>query len=270
MIMTCKDLENWAADYLSGDLSQDKQILIIKHLEECDSCKQTISQLETCWHELEEIPQATPGPEMRSRFYTMLAEEKVRMQNKHSVYLKFNTWLESWWPRKPIIQLGFTTLIAFVSIFVFTQIQNHQTQNTSILTMRQEVLQMRQSVSTVLLEHDAAQKRIQGIQMIKQVSQPDASLLESLLYHINHDPNVNVRLAAIDAIYLYNTHQEVQNHLSSSLQNQSSPLVQIALIDLISDIRTLRAGKALEILIQDQSVEIEVRNHAQSRLNNMM
>jgi HEAT repeat protein len=139
-----------------------------------------------------------------------------------------------------------------------------------LTALKQELTGLQQTVSLALLDHDAATDRLQGIQFTKQLSEPDASLLNRLIDRLNHDPSINVRLAAADALYLFGNHPVVQDQLSASLQHQESPLVQMALIDLLSDLRIQRASQALKTLIQNQAVEIEVRNHAQTRLNDMM
>ena len=78
---------------------------------------------------------------------------------------------------------------------------------------------------------------------------PANETLEALLYTLNHDPNLNVRLSAVDALYLFTGHPLVKQGLLDSLHKQTSPLVQIALIDLIADMREKQAIKSLKELL---------------------
>ncbi len=52
---------------------------------------------------------------------------------------------------------------------------------------------------------------------------------------VSHDSNVNVRLAAIDALSKVATHPGVVDSLTRSLPRQDSPMVQAALIDYLVD-----------------------------------
>jgi hypothetical protein len=69
------------------------------------------------------------------------------------------------------------------------------------------------------------------------VDQSDTQVLAALLHAVNHDPNVNVRLAAVDALRKFAGNPVVKGSLDQSLVKQDSPMVQLALIDFIVDTR---------------------------------
>ena len=56
---------------------------------------------------------------------------------------------------------------------------------------------MRQLVTLSLLQQQSAGDRLQGVNWSYRVEQPDTAVLAALLTTVNHDPNVNVRLAAV-------------------------------------------------------------------------
>lgn len=268
--MKCKDLEMLMADYLSGDLNEQDRKALECHLSQCSTCDQMVLEMRSNWQKVQAMPEQDPGPELRSKFYTMLAEEKAKGSRSFSIRKKLNDFLNLFWPKEPVKQLGFTFAIVIIALLLNNTFRTQIHSNGELAVLKEELQVTRQTVSTVLLERDAATDRLQGIQFTKQISDPNDALLDKLLDHLNHDPNLNVRLAAVDALYIFGNHLVVQNKLSASLQNQRSPLVQIALIDLLSDLRIKRANEALKSLIENKSVEIEVRNHAQDRLKSMM
>jgi HEAT repeat protein len=69
------------------------------------------------------------------------------------------------------------------------------------------------------------------------MDRPDPQVEEALLYAVNHDSNVNVRLSAVDALQKYARDPQVSKSLVEALEPQDSPLVQIALIDLLVEAR---------------------------------
>ena len=55
--------------------------------------------------------------------------------------------------------------------------------------------------------------RLRGVSFSSQISRPDADVEQSLLRAVNHDPNVNVRLSAVDAIEKYTADPAVRRAL---------------------------------------------------------
>ena len=77
-----------------------------------------------------------------------------------------------------------------------------------------------------------------------------------------HDPNVNVRLATIDALERFATREEVKRGTIQAVQRQPSPLVQIALIDFMVKTNERESVPALQRLAMDPQVNDAVRARA--------
>jgi HEAT repeat protein len=91
-------------------------------------------------------------------------------------------------------------------------------------------------------------------------------VLTALLDTLMHDSNVNVRLAAIDALRQFGSQQVVRNGVVQALTRQDSPMVQMALIDLVVDWREKESVDTLRILSQNQNLNEAVRERAQDGL----
>lgn len=79
---------------------------------------------------------------------------------------------------------------------------------------------------------------------------------------LDDDSNVNVRLAAVDALYLFYDQPEVKEHILGTLAKQDSPLIQAALIDLLVGIRERLAVESLQHLLQDKNLNPQVKQKA--------
>jgi HEAT repeat protein len=99
--------------------------------------------------------------------------------------------------------------------------------------------------------------------------QPDPKVLSALLHTVNYDQNVNVRLAALDALHQSTSNDMVRHGLVEALDRQTSPMVQIALIDVLVDIRDQQASGALKDLTQEAGLNPEVRERAQWALEHL-
>ena len=122
---------------------------------------------------------------------------------------------------------------------------------------------MRQTLAVSLLDQSSASERLRGVNLSVNTEKPDSGLIEALLNTLNNDPNVNVRLAAVDALYLFYDNPLVKEGLAQTLSTQDSPLVQVALIDFVVSVRERRAIDSLKNLIETKTLHPEVKQHAE-------
>jgi hypothetical protein len=76
---------------------------------------------------------------------------------------------------------------------------------------------------------------------------PGDDIVQALLDTLMHDPNVNVRLASVDALHRFAERDTVRRAAMEAMYTQASPLVQIALIDFV-----VRANERGAIGVQPQ------------------
>jgi HEAT repeat protein len=126
-------------------------------------------------------------------------------------------------------------------------------------------------VAMTLLQQDSAIGRLQGVSWSHQLERPSDQVLTTLLDTLRYDPNVNVRLASIDALRAFATVDSVRTGLVDALGSKTpnSPLVQIALIDTLTDIRERRSVDALRTLADDQKQNEAVRQRARRGLQQL-
>jgi len=118
-------------------------------------------------------------------------------------------------------------------------------------------------VTISLLKQQSASERLKGMSWSSQVSRPDPEFLSTLMHTLNHDANVDVRLAAVDALSRFAAHPAVKEGLVKSLPKQDSPLVQISLIDLLVQLHERQSINVLRQLINDAGQNEQVRQRAQ-------
>ena len=128
--------------------------------------------------------------------------------------------------------------------------------------LQDEVHHMRQLVTLSLLEQQSASERLRGVDYSSRVDQSDTQVLAALLQAVNHDPNVNVRLAAVDALRKFARDPSVKGSLDQSLVKQESPLVQLALIDFLVDTRDKSAVPSLAALERSPTADKNVKEKA--------
>jgi hypothetical protein len=268
--MTCENIEEKFVEYLTGQLLKKEREKIQAHVAECDACRRELESLTEIWTKLGVLEEEKPGDRIRTRFYSMLehykqAEEEKSREQRKGLFSR----LKNLWPRKPAFQFALTLgmlVLGLVIGNVWTVIPHKEAVNTMLVD---EVQTMRQTLAASLIDQDSASERLQGINMSYTLVKPDDKLLDKLLSTLNSDPSVNVRLAAVDALYLFHDHPMVKKGLIDSLSKQTSPMVQASLIDLIVSIRERKAVDALKSLLEQEGVDPEIKDRAEQGIQRL-
>ena len=89
---------------------------------------------------------------------------------------------------------------------------------------------------------------------MNKLSSVTKTITKALFSTLNSDTNVNVRLSAIEALANYTEISEVREGLIASIIHQKSPMVQIALADLMVKLQEKKAVKSFKKLIKEKDV----------------
>lgn len=264
--MTCQQANETLPDYLLGSLDEAAHSELQAHINSCVSCREEAAGLRALWGKLGALPNAQPNEAARARFYAMLDAYQQGMRPIHQApRLRdvVNGWLERWWPKQPAFQFVFAAMFLLVGLFIGTRFNAAPRENGELVTLRSELHSMRELMTLTLLRQESSSERLQGVSWVQNMANPDNELLSALLHRLDYDPNINVRLAAVDALYLFINQPLVRQGLMQSLSRQTSPLVQIALIDLIVEMREKQATAALKQLLGNEKVNADVKQRAE-------
>lgn len=264
--MTCQDIKEKFPDFLTGDLSQEDKEQVQSHIAACASCREELESLSAVWTKLGVLPEEQPPSTLRTRFYSMLEDYKndlAETNAKPGLWNRLHNRLKPIWTGQPVFQFSFALIFLFVGLAAGYFITGNRGRPTEVAQLRQEVQNMRQTLAVSLLDKQSAIDRLRGVNLSQGMEAPDSTLLEALLDTLNSDPNVNVRLAAVDALYLFYDNPVVKEGVLQALSLQTSPLVQVALIDMIIDVQERRAVESLKHLIQNETLNPYVKQHAE-------
>jgi hypothetical protein len=134
--------------------------------------------------------------------------------------------------------------------------------SSEIAAMRSEMRELREMVSLSLMQQQSASDRLKGVTWTGQLDRPSGEVVAALLDALIHDPNVNVRLATIDALERFASRDDVRRATIQAVERQPSPLVQIALIDYMVKTNQRESAPTLRRLAQDPQVDSAVRTRA--------
>jgi HEAT repeat protein len=267
--VNCEEVRTATPEYLTGDLGAPAMAALQGHMGECASCRSELQGLSETWTRLRVLGDARPSPALRARFYAMLEAypREPEPERAPALVRPVVTWWE--WALRPLAAV----LLLLAGVALGARLKGSPTTAPAaddLARMSAEIGSLRQQVSLALISQASAGERLRGVALVSQVRHPDPSLVTSLLDLVDNDPNVNVRLSAVEALFLFAPHAQIRERLTQSLGKQVSPLVQIAVIDLLVASREKQAAEALGRLIKDQRVRPEVREHAESGMKQLL
>jgi hypothetical protein len=198
------------------------------------------------WERLGDLPEQSPSPAAYRRFDELLRHEtRPRFAWRH-------------WAAAAALFAGGVLAGRFLPI--------ERTASDDVVTLRQEVRSLRETVILSMLTQQSATDRLKGVLTSTTLNRPDAEVLAALIQTVRTDSNVNVRLAAIDALKRFGSDQQVRAGFVQSLSPTESPLVQIALIDALADLREHQAAPVLKELETAERVDSIVKQRARLAL----
>jgi len=250
-----------------------------QHLETCAACRQEAAALEELWSGLGRIRSAAPdSAAMRARFASMLegwehgregAEASARSRAQPTALgTTTSGWLSrsSW--RQPLVQFAAAAVLLALGVAV-GRASRPAPPAGDIASVRSELREMRQMVTLTLMQQQSASDRLKGVSWSSTLERPGREVVTALLDTLLHDPNVNVRLASIDALARFADQQQVRQGAIDALQSASSPMVQVALIDFVVGVRDSGSIETLKKLAADPSLNETVRQRATQGLDRL-
>jgi hypothetical protein len=263
--MSCERFREQIPECLAGRLERVAREKLIAHVELCSSCRADLAEIGAVWRGLESLPVAEPDPAMRSRFIEVLEAYQAGMEQGRTrtvVSGKSPWWMAGWWPAKAAWQTALAVALLLAGGFGGHYVARPRTVSPEMAQLQAQVENLRQTVALSMMQDDSTSSRIRGVSYASQVQRPDRQIEQALLSALNRDANVNVRLGAVDALEKLAGNPEIQRALVDALPLQDSALVEVALIDVLTEVNDRAALPALRHLAEDPQANDVVRQRA--------
>lgn len=242
-------------DYLEGNLSEAQRQELEALVQTGQVPQEELQALQAAFSGLQALPEPEPGPGLQAKFNSMLAtkmaEERLARQQQY-------TWGDLWRGLHTLLsplRLAYTLVVfafGFFAAWLAFAPGQQQTQTTDTQQLAAELNQMKQLLFTTLIDQPAAVDRLRAVNISSEMPGADAKVLDALFNSLNNDPNVNVRLAAVEALKKHTDNPQVRERLILSINQQESPMVQVALADLMQALQERNAVPQLRQLLQDE------------------
>ena len=266
--MNCERVTQLTPDYLQGSLPHDDAAKLEEHFAQCAACNETV----TLWNSLGLLPEEQPSPVLRARIEGMIRAYREAPAVKFAPARKSRSfaWFGIDWARFAPMAVGFAALMLAVGYFAghsgARQAENATTTNSNaqIAAMQTELNNVRQLMIVSMLQQQSASERLQGVSYTAQDQQFDPKVIGALLHTLRADSSVDVRIAALNALSRVGAQQpQIRQGLIDALQPQQSPLVQVALIDQLVELKDRSAVNQIQKMREQPNVNPAVKERAE-------
>ncbi|MDQ1347048.1 MAG: hypothetical protein QG573_417 [Acidobacteriota bacterium] len=296
--MDCQTMQERLTARLSGALTPSELRELESHLAACATCAAEAAVVAELWDGLAMPGEGVPTQRMRARLDAALAAELERparaplaFQGRAGGLSGSDHSPEPNPTSRPSAIRRWLPLAAMLLLGLGLGYLTFGRRGDDVALLRQEVGDLHSMVALSLLEKGSASERLQGVAFSRdslgslgagrgalpgpddqgdqgQGGQRDQSehVVAALFTRLLEDPNVNVRLAALEALRPTANRADHRGRLVAAVSRQESPLVALSLIDLLIESGTPAARHDLEQLLANDQLDPVVRGYLRDRL----
>ena len=133
-----------------------------------------------------------------------------------------------------------------------------------------EIKEMRETMTLTLLQQPKATERLKAVSFTSEIENPDIKVIMALLNTLDRDPNINVRLGSLDALVEYVGNPVVREGLINSITKQDSPLVQVALADIMIALQEKRSVPELKKLLEKRDLNETAKERLEQSIKTLI
>jgi uncharacterized protein YneF (UPF0154 family) len=247
--------------WLNGQMSEDDRRTFESHISLCELCREELNTSRKVYELMSRIPVPEPSVNLRARFQGMLDAYKQSHEENYFTWKKFLNKIEEFWILQPKLQLVYSVFLLFIGLGIgyFLSRANNEDQ-TQINELTAQVDEMRQMMMLAMFENPSASKRLQAVNYTNEISDVNEKVINVLLKTLNEDPNVNVRLATLNALLKFSYVTRVREGLVHSIVEQESPLVISAMADAMVEIQEKSSVESLKQLLNKENLNSSVKS----------
>lgn len=234
----------------AGEASPEEIVEIETMLEAGTIAIDDLSGIDELRGQVADLNLPLPSEALDRRFYDMLARQKGEGRTLSAArQTSFIARIIGWYGSAPKLAMACAMLVVGIAVGYLLRPQSETSGNTQIAALSHQVSELQEMMMLSLLEKGSATDRLKAVGLTQQMDDASKKVTNALIHTLNHDENINVRLAALDALKAYADDGGVREALVRSIAHQESPLVQVSLAELMVALQEKAAAKELERIV---------------------
>jgi hypothetical protein len=242
---------------LHGNLGPEEEEMIISELEKAGINRKEINSIMSVDKLLDSAPLPEPTEKMDRRFYAMLNDEKRKSLPVEPDIVKPMITLKG--IMAPGIRIAAGIALFLLGWFSSGWLNTSSLNRVQLTTLNTEIGNLKETLILTMMQQNSTVERIKAVNMVDEFETPASPIIESLLNILNNDSNDNVRLLALESLTRYTSIPEVRDGLVLTIAKQTSPMIQLRLIEVMLALKERRAAPEFEKILQNTQVNYIVK-----------
>jgi len=252
--MEKEKLEALLIEYIDGTLTESERLAVEHELKVNEHANKMFRQLQEVMDVMQTSSRIEPSVKLKLGFEEFLKQEMFSTKKSKTV----------------LFQPGFYRVAAAIALLIIGGgvgfwISREQRQADEFEAVKKEMELTKKMMMAMLDNQQSASQRVLGATVAyNDIEKADDEIVQALIEAMNDDENTNVRIAALEALGKFHNQPHVRKALIASLRTQKDPLVQIALIRLMVEMKEKNITKELERISNDEEALPAVKEEAQA------
>ncbi len=256
-----QDIEARIIQYFEGELSEQESLQLEQERKADVKVQKLFESYSGMYTLIDETEEEIPRPQVRHRFNDWLHQQQELQFHEKPIDIQ-------------IIRKRWSTAAAVALVLIGTclgvLIAKNSQQQSQIVALVQEMSNTRKMLALSMLEQNSASQRIKAMYDIQsEVKTIDPEIISALSQRLLSDENINVRIAAVEAIAEIGK-EEAISHLLQALNQEQDQRVQISIIEALVEVNANQAIPDLEDLLLEDSIEPVVKESAAKGIEILM
>lgn len=251
--MNCDNVKINLPEYIDKKLDKVTSEKVKMHLESCPSCQAQLEEMTSFFSFMNAVPAPKTPEGMREEFATMLASLDVKEKKKVRL-------MPMWAKIAAIVVFAFGTYgLGYKAGTHKSEIVQNE--------LTSEISAQKQQVLLASLRDYTGPQKIEAVYSISTTENVSSDLIDALVHTMNSDKNTNVRLAAISALSgMMDKNVRIKKELIKSLAVQENPLLQISLIQVLTEKGVKEAKPQIESITNNEKTDESVKAFAKDMM----
>lgn len=267
--MKCSDSELLLVDYLDNELSEASRRSVDAHLNSCENCRNELNGYRELFNAIKAQGPSLPAISLKENFDTMLQSEINILATTNIIDPKAEPVVPVLPLRSLLLKIAACIVLIAAGVVIGSVVTADKKRNATgeqMAALQTEVKEMKETMMLTLLNDESASERIKAVTYVEQMNNPGDDVIKALIKTLNLDQNVNVRLAALNTVSRFSSNQLVRDSLVNALRQQKEPIIQIVLINILTDKKESKAIGPLKEILSDKSTLAPVKDAASKGL----
>lgn len=255
--MNCEEVKINIPEYIDGKLDEPSSKALRNHLESCDSCRTIHEELSSFLGYLGTQQNIEAPDGMKEEFLERAFPQEIPAQRETRII-------------PMVMKIAAMIVIVFGTYWLGFKIGSGKSemQNSQLVS---ELHQQKQEAILASLRESTGPQKIEAVYSISNSGRVTDDLIDALVYTMNSDKNVNVRLAAISALSgMMSKNERVKRELIRSLPLQENSLLQISLIQVLTESGVKEAKEEIEAITNNEKTDENVKEVAKDMMKRII